>query len=46
MINKLKLDWSPEQIAGWLRIEHRDDPSRQVSHETIYRALYVRPRGA
>ena len=36
---------SPEQIAGWLRIAYPDNESMQVSHETIYRALYVQARG-
>ena len=39
-------DHSPEQIAGWLRIEYPDNEAMQVSHETIYRALYVQARGA
>ena len=42
---KLELDWSPEQIAGWMKREYAGDLSRQISHETIYRALFVRPRG-
>ena len=37
---KLMLDWSPEQIAAWLRREHGGDPSRRVSHETIYRTVF------
>ena len=41
---KLKLNWSPEQIAGWLKRAHRGDRS-QVSHETIYRSLFVQARG-
>lgn len=36
---------SPEQIAGWLRLAYPDNESMQVSHETIYRALYVQARG-
>jgi IS30 family transposase len=39
-------DHSPEQIAGWLRLAYPDNESMQVSHETIYRALYVQGRGA
>jgi IS30 family transposase len=37
--------WSPEQIAGWLRSEYPNDPSMQISHETIYRSLFVQARG-
>ncbi len=43
---KLQLEWSPEQIAGWLRRTYPDDPSFQVSHETIYRTLFIQSRGA
>ncbi|MBC7671774.1 MAG: IS30 family transposase [Polaromonas sp.] len=39
-------DWSPQQIAVWLRRTYPDDPTMQLSHETIYRALYVQARGA
>ncbi len=39
--DKLRLRWSPQQIAGWLRREHGDDPELQVSHETIYTSLFV-----
>ena len=42
---KLAADWSPEQIAGWLRVTYPADPSMQVSHETIYRTLFVQSRG-
>ncbi len=38
--------WSPEQISNVLRMEHEQDRSMQVSHETIYQALYVQSRGA
>jgi IS30 family transposase len=38
--------WSPEQIARRLRLEHPNDPMMQVSHETIYQALFVQGRGA
>jgi IS30 family transposase len=44
-VSKLSEDWSPEQIAGWLRAEHPDDPSMWISHEAIYRALYRRQDG-
>jgi IS30 family transposase len=37
--------WSPEQIAGWLKRSHPEDESSQVSHETIYRSLFVQARG-
>jgi IS30 family transposase len=43
---KLQLQWSPEQIAGWLKRTYPDDENYQVSHETIYRSLYVQARGA
>jgi len=43
---KLQLQWSPEQVAGWLKRIYPDDPSRQVSHETIYRSLFIQARGA
>ena len=42
---KLRLNWSPEQIAGWLKRAHRGEESYQVSHETIYRSLFVQARG-
>jgi IS30 family transposase len=38
--------WSPEQIAGWLKRTYPDDETYQVSHETIYRSLYIQARGA
>lgn len=42
---KLSLDWSPEQVAGWLRVRYPDQPAMHVSHETIYRSLYIQARG-
>jgi IS30 family transposase len=42
---KLRLNWSPEQIAGWLKRAHPEDESCRVSHETIYRSLFVQARG-
>lgn len=42
---KLRRKWSPEQIAGWLRRSFPQEPHRQVSHETIYRSLYIQARG-
>lgn len=43
--SKLRLQWSPEQIAGWLRRAYPEDEFYQVSHETIYRSLFVQARG-
>lgn len=43
---KLQLDWSPEQISAWLKMQFPDDESMRVSHETIYRTLFVQARGA
>ncbi len=43
---KLQLEWSPEQIAGWLKHTYPDDEHYQVSHETIYRSLFIQARGA
>jgi len=43
---KLGEQWSPEQIAAWLRCTYPKDPQMQVSHETIYRTLYIQARGA
>ena len=42
---KLRLEWSPQQIAGWLAREFGDDKSMRVSHETIYRSLFIQARG-
>jgi IS30 family transposase len=42
----LRKRWSPEQIAGWLRRMHPEDPELWVSHETIYRSLFVQTKGA
>ena len=44
--SKLRLEWSPEQIAGWLKRTYPDDEAHQVSHETIYRSLFIQARGA
>jgi IS30 family transposase len=44
--NKLKANWSPDQIAGWLKETYPDDEKRQVSHETIYKTLFIQARGA
>lgn len=43
---KLQLQWSPEQIAGWLKQSYPGNEGDQVSHETIYRSLYIQTRGA
>ena len=43
---KLQQLWSPEQIAGWLKCTYPVDESYQVSHETIYRSLFIQARGA
>ncbi len=42
---KLRLHWSPEQIAGWLKRSHSGEEAYHVSHETIYRSLFVQARG-
>ena len=43
---KLRRKWSPQQIAGWLKWEYPGDDWNQVSHETIYRSLFIQARGA
>jgi transposase, IS30 family len=43
---KLQCRWSPRQIAGWLKYTYTEDQSMQVSHETIYRTLFIQARGA
>jgi len=43
---RLRRRWSPQQIAATLKLEYPDDPGMQISHESIYRALYVQSRGA
>jgi len=43
---KLRLEWSPEQIAGWLKRSYPGDERYQVSAETIYRSLFIQARGA
>jgi len=44
--DKLQRLWSPEQIAGWLKRTYPGDENNQVSHETIYRSLFIQARGA
>jgi len=43
--SKLILDWSPEQISGWLKRRYPSNESMRVSHETIYRSLFIQARG-
>ena len=43
---KLQLEWAPRQIAGWLKRNYPDDENFQVSHETIYKSLFIQARGA
>ena len=43
---KLQLQWAPRQIAGWLKYTYPDDENYQVSHETIYKTLFIQARGA
>lgn len=43
---KLQMEWSPQQIAGWLKRTYSEDANDQVSHETIYRSLFIQARGA
>jgi IS30 family transposase len=43
--SKLILKWSPEQISGWLKNEYPKDKTMRVSHETIYRSLFIQARG-
>ena len=42
---QLERKWSPQQVAGWLKREHPDDEHQRVSHETIYRSLFIQTRG-
>ena len=44
--DKLRQDWSPQQIAGWLKRTCPQDESVQLSHEIIYRSLFIQARGA
>ena len=44
--DRLRLRWSPQQIAGWLRTEFPGRAEMRVSHETIYLSLFVQGRGA
>ena len=42
---KLSLQWSPEQISGWLKREYSEDETMKISHETIYRSIFIQSRG-
>lgn len=42
---KLRRRWSPQQVAAWLQLQYPDDVTMQVSHETIYRSLFIQTRG-
>ena len=42
---KLSLNWSPEQISGWLKWQYPDDTEMHISHEAIYRSLFIQARG-
>ena len=44
--SKLQLQWAPRQIAGWLKRMYRNDENFTVSHETIYKSLFIQARGA
>ncbi len=43
--SKLKMNWSPKQIDGWLKRQYPFDENKHVSHETIYRSLFIQARG-
>ena len=45
LASKLMLDWSPEQISAWLKVRYANNESMRVSHETIYRSLFIQARG-
>jgi IS30 family transposase len=42
---KLGNQWSPQQVSGWLKLEYPADETMRVSHETIYRSLFIQARG-
>ncbi len=46
VVRKLRCHWAPEQIAGWLKRAYAGDETMQVSHETIYKSLFIQARGA
>ena len=43
--HKLQCEWSPQQISGWLKRQHPNDESHHVSHETLYKSLFIQARG-
>ena len=43
--DKLQANWSPQQVSGWLRQVHHNEPAMQISHETIYRSLFIQAKG-
>ena len=43
---KLKRQWAPQQVAGWLKTIYADNQDMQVSHETIYKSFFIQARGA
>lgn len=45
VLAKLRLRWSPEQIADYLKRSYPAPPERWVSHQTIYAEIYILPRG-
>lgn len=45
MASKLKLEWAPAQIAGWLKRAFPVNKRMQISHETIYRSMFIQTRG-
>jgi IS30 family transposase len=46
VVHKLRGQWAPEQITGWLKRAYAGDEMMQVSHETIYKSLFIQARGA
>ena len=44
--SKLQLEWAPDQIEGWLKRTYPGNEAMQVSHETIYKSLFIQARGA
>jgi IS30 family transposase len=41
----LALEWSPAQVAGWLKLEFPNQDTMRISHETIHRSLFIQARG-